>query len=110
MRKIETANNFTAKDNFNITGAETLDSVKGTVIRVVGCALGEDVSAETGEVVKTGYLKDVDGNIYSTISPTAMQSIVALAEMKLSEESAVDIRINSRTSKGGRSFIVLTMV
>ena len=107
MREIRKSNNFSAKDNFNIIGAETLDSIKGTIINVVGCAYGTDISTETGEVVETGYLKDSNGKIYSTISPTALQSISVLAEMEIG--SGVEIAVESRKSKAGREFIVLLM-
>lgn len=107
MREIKKANNFTAKDNFNIIGATTLDSAKDTIINVIGCAYGKDISTETGEIVETGYLKDSNGKIYSTISPTALQSIVVLADMDIA--NGVEIAVESRKSKGGREFIVLLM-
>ena len=111
MRKLTESANFTAKDNFNITGAETLESVKGKTLRVVGSALGLDVSHDTGEEVATGYLKTEDGTIYSTISPTAMQSITALIDMLMDAPNEVfEIRVNEKKSKGGRDFIVLSLV
>ena len=110
-RRIVNGANFKAKDVFNITGAETLDSVKGSVIKVVGAALGLDVSHDTGEEVSTGYLKAENGEIYSTISPTAQQSIDALIEMFVDEPDAVvEIKVNTRKSNAGREFIVLTMM
>lgn len=110
-RKITNAANFGPKDAFNITGAETLDSVKGSVIAVVGAALGLDVSHETGEEVATGYLKAEDGAIYSTISPTAQQSIDALIDLIAdAPNTKVDIKVNTRKSNAGREFIVLTMM
>ena len=110
-RKIVNGANFGARDVFNITGAETLDSVKGSVIKVVGAALGLDVSHDTGEEVSTGYLKAQDGSIYSTISPTAQQSIEALIDIFEAESDAViDIKVNTRKSNAGREFIVLTMM
>lgn len=110
-RRITNGANFGAKDVFNITGAETLDSVKGSTIRVVGAALGLDVSHDTGEEVATGYLKAEDGAIYSTISPTAQQSIDALIVVFNDEPNTpVDIKVNTRKSNAGREFIVLTMV
>lgn len=111
MRKITESANFTAKDAFNITGAETLDSVKGGVIHVCGAALGLDVSHDTGEEVPTGYLKDTDGVIYSTISPTAQQSISSLIDMLTDNPKMVaDIAVKSKKSKGGRDFIVLSLM
>ena len=110
-RRIEKSINFSSKDNFNIVGAATLESVKGSVIDVIGCAIGCDVSHETGEEISTGYLKDIDGNIYSTVSNTAMQSIDALIDIITSEpDKSVEIQVNSQKSKSGRDFIVLTMV
>lgn len=109
-RKITNGANFGAKDVFNITGAETLDSVKGSVIRVVGAALGLDVSHDTGEEVATGYLKAENGKIYSTISPTAQQSIDALIDLLSDDPTPVDIKVNTRKSNAGRDFIVLTMM
>ena len=111
MRKITESANFTAKDVFNITGAETLDSAKGGVIHVCGAALGLDVSHDTGEEVPTGYLKDTDGVIYSTISPTAQQSISSLIDMLTDDPIMVaDIEVKSKKSKGGRDFIVLSLM
>lgn len=109
-RRITESANFGAKDAFNIVGAETLDSVKGSVIRVVGAALGLDVSYDTGEEVATGYLKAENGQIYSTISPTAHQSIGALIEVLNESPDALDIKVNTRKSNAGREFIVLTMM
>ena len=109
-RKITNGANFGAKDVFNITGAETLDSVKGSVIRVVGAALGLDVSYDTGEEVVTGYLKAENGEIYSTISPTAQQSIDALIDLLSDDPTPVEIKVNTRKSNAGREFIVLTMM
>ena len=109
-RRISESANFTNKDVFNITGAESLESIKGSTIKVVGGALGLDVSHETGEVA-TGYLKDSEGNIYSTISPTAQQSIEALIDMFADGEAKeVTIKVNTRKSNAGREFIVLTML
>lgn len=110
-REITTAVNFNKRDMFNIVGADTLEKVKGQVIKVVGVALGTDVSHDTGEVVPTGYLKDADGNIYSTISPTAQQSIELLGDLLVDEPDVVlDVKVATKKSNAGRDFIVLTLV
>ena len=110
-RRITEKANFTAKDTFNIVGADTLDSVKGKVLKITGVALGLDVSHETGEEVPTGYLKDSEGNIYSTISPTAQQSIAALIDMFADEpEATFEVKVSTKKSNAGRDFIVLTLL
>lgn len=110
-REITTAVNFTKKDMFNIVGADTLEKVKGKVLKVTGVALGTDVSHDTGDIVPTGYIKDVDGNIYSTISPTAQQSIDMLGDILMDDpETAVDVKVDTKKSNAGRDFIVLKLV
>lgn len=106
-----TSKNFTKKDAFNIIGAVTIDKVKGTHINVVGAALGTDVSYDSGEEVSTGYLKSADGTIYSTISPTAQQSIEQLIDMLDDVDGEpIEIAVQTRKSNAGRDFIVLTLV
>ena len=107
---ITESHNFDKKDVFNIIGAVTMDKVKGTRIEAIGAALGTDISHETGEVVPTGYIKATDGKIYSTISPTAHQSIEALIDL-LADEGGKPIAINveTRRSNSGRDFIILTL-
>lgn len=111
-RTIETKANFSGKDIFNINSAQTLDKSKGQVITVAGCALGTDVSSETGEVINTGFLKDSEGNIYSTISGTAIQSITALIDLFADEgdNATFDVKIDTRKSNAGREFIVLHLM
>ena len=108
---ITESHNFDKKDVFNIIGAVTMNKVeRNTRIEAIGAALGTDISNETGEVVPTGYIKTTDGKIYSTISPTAQQSIEALIDL-LADEGGKPIAINieTRRSNSGRDFIILTL-
>lgn len=115
-RKLTTVANFSKKDAFNITGAETLQNQTGKVIKVNGCAIGIDVSHDTGEDVVTGYLKDENGNIFSTISKTAIDAIAELCDIITDVNGTedfgdgIEVMVNSRKSRGGRDFIVLTLM
>ena len=110
-RKITTAANFSKKDMFNITGADTLNTMNGKTIKVEGCAIGLDVSHDTGEEVVTGYLKDESGRIYSTISKTAIDSISELCDIIDDGDFGDDLSVvvEIKKSKGGRDFIVLSL-
>lgn len=109
-REIVNSHNFTSKDNFNVRGAMKLESAKGQTLTVLGCATGNDVSGETGEIVETGYLKTTAG-MFSTISKTAIDGINALIDCFADmEEDSIDITVETRTSNAGRAFIVLTMI
>lgn len=109
-KEIFNSHNFTAKDVFNIRAAQKLDSAKGKVLKVVGCATGNDVSGETGELVNTGYLKTEEG-MYSTISKTAIDSIDALIDCFADNGGEpIEIKVGTGRSNAGREFIVLTMI
>lgn len=112
QRKLTVTANFSKKDAFNITAADTLNTQNGKTINVIGAAIGLDVSHDTGEEVVTGYLKDSSGKIYSTISKTAIDSIAELCDI-ISDGELDDVaenlavRVEIKKSKGGRDFIVL---
>lgn len=103
---------MTKKDIFNAaTNSLPLQKLT-TPISVVACGVGEDVSNETGELTQVGYIVTATGEIYGTISKTAITAIENLGDLLLDlpENEAVEICVQHRKSKSDRDFITLSLV
>lgn len=105
MEKIKTKG-FTAKDEFNATGAIPIKMVKNTVIRVTDIMVKDKLPDEDGKVDTVGYLKAEDGTLYVTISGTIIEQMLALMEML---DEPQDVLIATKTSNGGREFFILEL-
>lgn len=113
MKKTDLIENrgITSKDLFNTIGGTTLDKMSGKTIEVSAVAIGKDVSVDTGELVKVGILRAVDGSIITTISEVAIQSISNLVDYMEDENlESVTVSVNKQKANSGREFITLTMV
>lgn len=99
--------NYTAKDTFNSVGAAKLSDV-ATPITVVGLEI-EDRPDKDGVVVTTSTLKDKEGNLYGTISPSAIQQIGALGQMFEEGTAEATILVVHKKSAQGRDYIQLEL-
>lgn len=99
--------NFTAKDTFNSVGASKLSDV-ATPITVVGLEIEERPDKE-GTLVTTATLKDNEGTLYGTISPSAIQQITALGQMFEEGMADATILVVHKKSAQGRDYIQLEL-
>lgn len=108
----KTTDNVTAIDLLNAHGTSLpVKDVKDSTITVVKMAIDEDVD-EHGELKDVGYLFADNGNVYGTISGTAIrtiESMIAYVEQGL-VTLPVNIKVNMRKSKSDRDFITLQVV
>ena len=106
MEEIRTKE-FSAKDMFNAATAKPLKSVVNQVITVSALWICERPGLD-GEVQTVANLKTVDGEIYGTISDTVIRSAIALPEM-LAENGSIDVKVEERPGKSGRTYLVITL-
>lgn len=106
MEEIRTRE-FTAKDMFNSATANPLKSAIGQTLTIVGIWVCERPDLN-GELQTVANIKTRDGKIYGTISDTVIRSVLALPEM-LEECGEVDIIVEERPGKAGRSYLVITL-
>ena len=102
--------NFSAKDQLNAIAALPLQAIKGTTITLSGIAVDNRPDRD-GQVITIGYLKDSEGNIYTTISDTVIRGLLALIDY-MSDEGIdeVDVKIATKKSKNNREFYILELV
>ncbi len=111
-----TSYGMTKKDVINAETSsialQTLDS--GAIIEIKGAAVTETTDAETGEFRNVGYMVCTDGQIYGSVSATAIKSIEGIIELFTDEaENGVDkleIKVIKRKSNAGREFISLLIM
>lgn len=103
---------FTAKHVFNLVKGKSMADAVGSTVEVVAACVGEDISNDTGELVKTGYIVTAAGEIYNTISKTARQQIDAMCDMLNEDDEPISVKICDQKCKNDkkRSFVFLEMV
>lgn len=107
---MNTVFNFTSKDKLNAIAALPLQSIKGNTITLTGIAV-DDRPDRDGQVITIGYLKDSEGNIYTTISDTVIRGLVALMDYMCDESlDEIDVKIATKKSKNNREFYLLELV
>lgn len=98
---------FTAKDTFNSVGASKLSDI-ATPLTIVGLEI--DVRPDKdGVAVETSTLKDNEGKLYGTISPSAIQQIKALGQMFEEGMAEATILVVHKKSAQGRDYIQLEL-
>lgn len=100
-------NNFTAKDKFNLPGADALKNHKDEVITVVDVLVG-DFPDKDGVLTPNAYLKDENGNLYCSISQAVIKSTIALVEI-LAETDKVDVIARAKKSEKDREYLILEL-
>lgn len=100
--------NFTRKDEINAVSATPLQTAKGEVVTVKGCAVSTRPDDKTGEDITVGYLVTEEYGTMTTISKTAIRGIEGLIDY-MTEETVdkCEISINAGKSNGGREFITI---
>lgn len=101
---------FTTKHQFNIVKGKSLAECVGKTLKLEAIAIGEDISNDTGEMVKTGYIVDVDGSIYTTVSKTARQQLEALIEMPDFQEFELLVCSSKCKNDPKREFVYFDML
>ena len=106
MKEVRKVVGFTEIDMINTSVSESLKEAQTDVLQICGVAIGKDVDVEKGEIIDVAYIKNVDGVIYGTVSPTVTQSLEIIADMleagKAELYNAIIVR---RTAKSGREFL-----
>ena len=106
METIKTEN-FTAKDKFNLPGADALKNHKDEIITVTAALVGEFPDKD-GVLTPNAYLKDTDGNLYCSISQAVIKSTIALVEI-LGETEQVDVIARAKKSGKDREYLILEL-
>lgn len=102
-------NNFETRDKFNIkAGAKSLKDAVGEKLMVEKACIGLDTDKD-GVEVKAGAII-TDKGAYTSISATAVDLISDLIEMINDGEEDLAVMVESRTSNGGRDYLVLSLV
>lgn len=80
-------------------------------IRVRAMAVMEDTDKDSGELRPVGYLFAESGEVYGTISSTAIETIVAVAKAVDSGDIQLPLtfKLAIRKSAAGRDFITLAV-
>lgn len=106
METIKTKN-FTAKDKFNLPTATPLKEMVGKVIDVADVLI-IDRPDKDGVLITNAFLKDTDGKLYCSISPSVIQSVEPLAEIL--NEGNCKVKVISKRSNAGRDYYLLELV
>lgn len=104
---------FTKKEIANMRNiSSALKDAEGqkTAVKVY-TEMSEDVDSETGEVVnrEKGYIVCDNGEIYGSISPTAIRTIKDMEDIIVDEGSCV-FKVLHRQSGKKRDFISLELI
>lgn len=99
--------NFTAKDKFNISGADGLKNHKDEVLTITDVLVG-DFPDKDGNIVTNAVLKDNEGKLYCSISQAVVKSAIALAEIFETEDS-VDVIARAKQSGNKREYLILEL-
>lgn len=102
MNVIKT-NGITVKDIFNANNSEAIKDHDGEVISVVDVAIETKVDDQ-----KVAYLKDANGVMFASISPTVIEQALMLIDM-LETQSKVDVVVESGVSAQGNTYFVLKL-
>lgn len=101
--------NFNKLDIINAASSITLQDNKGETVTVSGIAMDERPD-ENGELQLVGLFK-TDRGIMSTISASVLRVIPDIIDYLESEGiAAIDMKINSGTSKQGRDFVTVEFI
>lgn len=102
-------NNFETRDKFNIkAGAKSLKDAVGEKLVVKKACIGLDTDKDGTEVTAGAII--TDKGAYTSISATAVDLISDLIDMIDDGETDLAVMVESRTSNGGRDYLVLSLV
>lgn len=102
-------NNFETRDKFNIkAGAKSLKDAVGEKLVVKKACIGLDTDKDGMEVTAGAII--TDKGAYTSISATAIDLISDLIDMIDEGEEDLAVMVESRTSIGGRDYLVLSLV
>jgi len=112
MKIINSSENLTAKDIYNLTRSPRSQKMRSAVdsrIEIDKWALYEDIDKRTGEVHEVLSIESPEGEIFATNSPTFkddfLDMVSLFAEMG---ETVHAITVITGTSKAGREFVTCT--
>lgn len=101
-------NNFETRDKFNIkAGAKSLKDAVGEKLVVKKACIGLDTDKDGTEVTAGAII--TDKGAYTSISATAVDLISDLIDM-IDDGEDLAVMVESRTSNGGRDYLVLSLV
>lgn len=104
--------NMTTKDMINARTASVQLKAAPEHFKATGLAISQDLDKETGEMREVGYIAADNGDVYGTISNTALCTIDEI--IKAVEEGEIELPcelgVRLRKSNAGREFITLTLL
>ena len=111
MKATKTTDTWTSKDTFNTVKSKSLADCDNQTITIAAIAIGNDISNEDGRTVEAGYIRSADGQMFNTISKTALQQLDALIDMmEEGEEFTVKICRQKCKNDKKREFVYFDML
>lgn len=104
MKELLRTNGFTGKDIFNSASALKLSDQEGKVIKATDLYVVEKPDRDGTDTV-SACIKDIDGNVYATISQSVISQINGLVDML-----PCDIKVVAKKSNAGRTYYMLELV
>lgn len=112
MKIINSSENLTAKDLYNLTQSPRSQKMRSAVdsrIEVARWALYEDVDKKTGELHEVLSIETPEGEIFATNSPTFKDDFLDMMRLFQDMGEVVHaITVITGTSKAGREFVTCT--
>lgn len=112
MKIINSSENLTAKDIYNLTKSPRSQKMRSAVdsrIEVDKWALYEDVDKKTGELHEVLSIATPEGEIFATNSPTFKDDFLDMMELFSDMGETVHaITVITGVSKAGREFVTCT--
>lgn len=105
---INSTKNFTRKQAINSKNGIALKDMNGSEVHVSGLAVLEDSDSPEG-TKEVGVIIAEDGMCYTCISSGAIDVIGDCIDL-VNEGEEVTLKVDVRTSKGGREFIALIVL
>lgn len=107
---IVSTNNFSKRNMMNSRNGLPLQELEDRAeIHLQAAAIIEDEDPETKELKEIGVLVTPESEYYTTISATVIDTMHDLIDI-MDDEGTADVRIGKRVSKGGRTFLTMTIL
>lgn len=112
MKIINSSENLTAKDIYNLTKSPRSQKMRSAVdsrIEVARWALYEDVDKKTGELHEVLSIETSEGEIFATNSTTFKEDFLDMLDLfRDMGETVHAITVITGVSKSGREFVTCT--
>lgn len=113
MKIIKSSNGLTTKEQYRLCmgdGSQKMIDAIGQTMELRAWALYEDVDKATGEVHEVLSIANEDGEIFSTVSRTFIETFTGMMEFfEAFGETVAAITITGGKSKNGRQYVSCTI-